>query len=74
MCSATEVRSGRTELRLKLKLEKGGLEEGTEHFTEVYESLIEGIKKTKLDFSQCYSVGTNRNTTFHSTYEKHFSP
>lgn len=43
MCSATEVRSGRTELGL-LNLEKGRLEEGTGHFTEVCESLIGGVK------------------------------
>lgn len=43
MCSATEVRSGRTELGL-LNLEKGRLEEGTGYFTEVCESLIGGVK------------------------------
>lgn len=48
MCSATEVRSGKTELGL-LNLEKGRLEEGTGRFTEVYESLIGGVKKMKLD-------------------------
>lgn len=73
MCSATEVRSGKTELGL-LNLEKGRLEEGTGRFTEVYESLIGGVKKMKLDFSRCYSIGTNRNTEHFIQHTKSIFP
>ena len=74
MCSATEVRSGRTELGL-LNLEKERLAEGTEHFTEAYESLIRGVKNMKLDFfSVLFSRHKQKHGAFHATYEKHFSP